>query len=121
MVDYDLLKGYLHSNTLRWSYGSMRDRQDALWEERVAGQPLEMMIRQLAYAGFSGIYVDRYGYSDLGSGIESRLSQQLGEFPLVSEDGRLAFFNLTGLAERMRATYTPEEWREKHDKILRMR
>ena len=118
MLDYDLLKGYLHSNTLRWSYGSVKGREDALWGERVTHQPLDSMVRQLAFAGFSGIYIDRYGYSDSGRTIEYQLSQLLGGSPLVSENGRLAFFNLTSLAESMRAGYTPEEWREKHAKAL---
>jgi hypothetical protein len=120
MVDYDLLKGYLHSNTLRWSYGSVKGREDALWGERAALQPLDSMVQQLAFAGFSGIYIDRYGYLDSGRRIENQLSQLLGESPLVSENGRLAFFNLTSLAESMRAKYTPEEWREKHDQALQV-
>jgi hypothetical protein len=118
MVDYDLLKGYLHSNTLRWSYGSVKGREDALWGERVTHQPLDSMVQQLAFAGFSGIYIDRYGYSDSGRRIEDQLSQLLGQSPLVSENGRLAFFNLTSLAKSRRAKYTPEEWREKHAKAL---
>src|ERR1019366_5246066 len=118
IVNYDLLKGYLDSNTLRWSYGSVTGREDALWGERVTHQPLDSMVQQLAFAGFSGIYIDRYGYSDSGRTIEYQLSQVLGQSPLVSENGRLAFFNLTRLAKSRRAKYTPEEWREKHAKAL---
>ena len=118
MIDQDLLKGYLDSNTLRWSYGSVTGREDALWGERVTHQPLDSMVQQLAFAGFSGIYIDRYGYSDSGRTIEYQLSQLLGESQLVSGNGRLAFFNLTSLAKSMRAKYTPEEWREKHAKAL---
>jgi phosphoglycerol transferase len=120
MVDYDLLKGYLHSNTLRWSYGSVKGREDARWGELVTHQPIHSMVQRLVFAGFSGIYVDRYGYSDSGRSVEYPLSQLLGEPPLVSENGRLAFFNLMNLAESIRAKYTPGEWREKHDEALQV-
>ena len=119
MVDYDLLKGYLHSDTLRWSYGSVKGREDALWGERVTDQPLDSMVRQLSFAGFTGIYIDRYGYRDSGREIESQLSQLLQESPLVSQNGRLEFFSLTSLSESMRARYTPEQWRDEHDQALR--
>ncbi|MFZ0244365.1 hypothetical protein [Candidatus Binatus sp.] len=119
MVDYDLLKGYLHSETLRWSYGSVKGREDARWGKRVTEQPLDSVVRQLAFAGFSGIYIDRYGYKDSGLEIESQLSQFLRESPLVSQNARLAFFSLTSLTEWMRARYTPEQWRDKHDQALR--
>jgi hypothetical protein len=120
MVDYDLLKGYLHSASLRWSYGSVKGRDGALWDECVGNQPLNWMVPEIVFAGFSGIYIDRYGYSDSGARIESAFLQILGESPIVSDNGRLAFFNLTKLAISTRAQYTLAEWLARHEQALRL-
>ena len=65
MADYDLLRGYLHSHDLRWSYGVIRrgagdDRNIPISTEKVP----ELMVRDLKASGFAGIYVDRFGYTD---------------------------------------------------------
>lgn len=120
MVDYDLLKGYLHSSSLRWSYGSVKGREEALWGECLALQPVDWLVWEVIFAGFSGIYVDRYGYSDSASSLESRLSHLLGEVPLVSDNGRLAFFSLTSLAASMRAKSTATEWRARQGLAIKL-
>jgi phosphoglycerol transferase len=95
---YDHLRGYLHSRSLRWSYGAMRGRYAGLWQAWVAGQPAEAMLRRLAEAGFAGVYIDRSGYEDGGRGIEAELTRRTGAGPLVSEDGRLALFDIRRVA-----------------------
>jgi phosphoglycerol transferase len=118
---YDLLAGYLHSNTLRWSFGAMRGRANAQWQERLAAEVsaaganatyspdaalaararLEGPLRTLVLDGFDGIYIDRYGYADQADPLIAALSQTLGISPLLSPDQRLAFFNLTGFAQSL--------------------
>jgi phosphoglycerol transferase len=115
MTDYDLFKGYLHSKTLGWSYGTMKGRQGDLWLRDVTARPVEEMLQTIGFAGFSGIYLDRLGYGDKAVYLESKLSQLLGVAPMVSRDGRLAFFDLTGLVSRLKTNYSPEEWAIKHD------
>ena len=39
---YEPLRGYLHSSTLRWSYGAMKGRSDD-WAAQLAGQPLSLV------------------------------------------------------------------------------
>lgn len=95
MVDYDHLRAYLHSHQLRWSYGAMRGRYVAIWQQYVASQPLPTMIELLRGAGFAGIYVDRHGFEDSGTAVEQSLSAQLGE-PLLSPDRAQSFFSLLG-------------------------
>jgi hypothetical protein len=137
MHEYDELKGYLHSRSLRWSGGAMRGRPEALWAERngldigaeqadvgaegnrrIDVQLPPQALNALAFAGFSGIYVDRYGFWDRGGSITSQLQSLLGEAPIVSKDRRLAFFNLSAFAQALRAKYTPEQWEAERRKVL---
>lgn len=96
---YDHLRGFLHSSSLSWSYGVMRGRGDE-WLETVSRQPTEAMLPRLTEAGFDGVYVDRFGYQDGGQRIESELAERLGVAPMVSADGRRAFFSLASVAAR---------------------
>src|SRR5262249_13456525 len=63
---YDHLRGYLHSKNLHWSYGAIKGREGDVWEKNVAARPINELAETLVFAGFSGIYMDRLGYSDQG-------------------------------------------------------
>lgn len=95
MRDYDHFRGYLHSRTLCWSYGAMKGRPPDRWARELAARPLAEQVPALTLAGFAGIYVDRAGYLDRAAGVEAELSRLLDATPLVSEDGRWSFFQLT--------------------------
>ncbi|HZD33515.1 MAG TPA: hypothetical protein VE779_17855 [Candidatus Angelobacter sp.] len=96
MQGFDELKGYLHSSSLRWSGGAMIGRPDDLWIRHISGEPADQMVAAIMAAGFSGIWIDRYGYADHGGSIESQIQKVLGREPLVSENGRRSFFLLGG-------------------------
>jgi phosphoglycerol transferase len=102
MEDYEHLRGYLHSDQLRWSYGVMRGTEGDARYRALATLPPEEMVRCVAQAGYRGIYLDRAGYSDGGSQLESVLTQLLDVPPLTSDKGRFAFYNLTRYAEGLR-------------------
>jgi phosphoglycerol transferase len=87
--DYQLFRGYLHSASLRWSYGAMKGREISRWQEKLALLSLPNAIAEMQANGFSGIYLDRNGYVD--DGTERSLRAILGS-PIVSENGRLVFF-----------------------------
>jgi hypothetical protein len=93
MVDYDLFRGYLHSNDLRWSYGLVKGRGDD-WSANVAREPVPQMVRDVKSAGFAGIYLDRFGYQDGGASIDPQLIAATGSTPLKSPDQRLFFYRL---------------------------
>jgi phosphoglycerol transferase len=90
---YGMLRGYLQTTALRWSYGAMRGRDDD-WIGALARLPVEEQVRLGAASGFGGIYVDGTGYPDGGAGILGRISEAVGAAPVTSEDGTRAFFRL---------------------------
>jgi len=91
---YDLARGYLHSRTLRWSYGGMINERSDLWVRSTQDTPAPEMVRRLAAAGFSGIYLDRKLLSERGPAAEEELARILGEQPLISQESQLSFFSL---------------------------
>jgi phosphoglycerol transferase len=119
MVDYDHLRGYLHSHDLRWSYGAMKNRAGDLWLKEIAAQPVEKMVESLAFAGFSGVYLDRNGYNDDDAArMEAELRDVLQIGPIASENGRLVFYNATDYNWRLRQKYSESEWQAKQELTL---
>jgi phosphoglycerol transferase len=110
MADYELLRGYLHSKTLRWSYGAMKGREGDLWLGDVHSRPLPELLQMIAFAGFGGIYLDRIGFSDKAVGTEGQLTNLLGTQPLISRNGRLIFFDLTDFVSKLKHRYSNEQW-----------
>jgi phosphoglycerol transferase len=115
MHDYDHFRGYLHSQNLCWSYGTIKNRDDDRAQQRVAALPPEEFVQTLAFAGFSGVYVDRHGYEDGGAAKEAELSNVLQTNPLISPNRRLLFFNLADYGRSLREKYPDNEWEVKKD------
>ena len=63
------------------------------------------MVKILAFAGFTGITIDRYGYADRGRQIEEAVNRIVGAPNVVSQDQRLSFFRLVEYATRQRAGF----------------
>jgi len=100
MQDYAHFRPYLHAKTLRWSYGAMTGREPAARRHQMAERPVPEMIRLLHRTGFRGIYIDRNGYVDHGTALEAELLQVLQTTPVVSANGRMAFFPLAPVARQ---------------------
>jgi phosphoglycerol transferase len=118
LVDYEPLKGYLHSRKLRWSHGSMKGREGDVIIRSISVQPLPSMLEALAAAGFSGIYLDRQGYADRGAAIEAQLTHMLSAPPLVSEDQKRAYFSLLDYGEELRHSLPAAEWESARRQVL---
>jgi phosphoglycerol transferase len=118
MSDYDLARGYLHSRQLRWSYGTIKGREGDVWLRMVATKPAGEMAEALAWAGFSGIYLDRFGYFDNGAYLEAELSKALSATPIISPNERLVFFDLTGHQQKLKEQYPPAEWEARREAAL---
>ncbi|HEX2699916.1 MAG TPA: hypothetical protein VHM89_06890 [Acidimicrobiales bacterium] len=100
MPDYGLLRGYLHSKTLRWSYPSIRGRP-ADWAWSLGGRSLEAVLDGATAAGFTGLYVDRAGFADRAAGLEAEMGRIVGPPTLASEQG-LVFWDLRDRAAAQR-------------------
>ena len=98
---YEPLRGYLHSSTLRWSYGAVKGRP-ADWTAQLAGQPLSFVVASVAAVGFDGIWVDPAGFqAQKAQQVRSALRSLLGAAPLVSPDRDLWFFDLRPYRSRL--------------------
>ena len=87
MIPYDHVRGYLHTRTVKWSYGAITGRETNLWQQSVSQLPAQDMVDVLVYSGFQGIYLDRMGYEDDGQQMIQDLSRILGQDPIHSEGG----------------------------------
>ena len=96
MQDYSHTRGYLHSDTLRWSYGAYKGRQTDHILMEMTGKPINEMVEQAREMGFQGIYVDTQGYKeeDLPA-LEHALNESLGSEKQISENWRLWFWKIT--------------------------
>lgn len=118
LPDYDLFKGYLHSDTLKWSYGAVKGREGDFWQQAVSSKPVDQMVQTLAFAGFNGIYLDRNGFADNGKDIEAKIIGVLKVKPLVSSNNRLVFFNMVDYNKGLKQKYSPETWELKRDSAI---
>ncbi|HEY2142560.1 MAG TPA: hypothetical protein VGG98_10940 [Solirubrobacteraceae bacterium] len=106
---YELARGYIHSDALRWSYGAMKGRA-ADWQGELAVKPLYLSLAAAAADGFQGLWVDPHGYS---ASARARLAPVLGGLlrtaPVYSPAHDLLFFDLRPFAARLARTHTPEQ------------
>lgn len=95
LKDYDLLRPYIHSRGLRWSYGAMKGRPADAWHRQIAQEPIADQLEILARAGFAGITIDRAGYGDAASSaVEKELARKLGRPVIVSTSGRFTYYEM---------------------------
>lgn len=93
MADYDLWIGYLHSKTLKWSYGGVLGRENDNWLATIDYESVPNIIKAAKSKGFAGIYIDRRAYDDEGiTVLEEALSEELGVKRMISENGALSFY-----------------------------
>jgi phosphoglycerol transferase len=59
---YDQVRGHLHSNTLKWSFGGIRGREGDWFYRKLAHLPIEQQLVVAQALGFTGVYIDRRGY-----------------------------------------------------------
>ncbi|MDR1998868.1 MAG: hypothetical protein LBQ06_02855 [Frankiaceae bacterium] len=108
--DYQLLRPYLHSSGLRWSYGGIKGRPQADWAAEISAMPADRMLVALAAAGFAGIYLDRAGIApDQRAGLEADIARIAGAAPITSPNQDMAFFSLLGYRQRLGQLYSAGE------------
>lgn len=101
IANYDMVRGYLHTRTVRWSFGMVRGRGNDAWVRAVAELPARELLRQVALAGFQGLLIDRRGlHPQRQKQLMREWDQLLGpDSPrIVSDDLGLTVLDLRGLS-----------------------
>jgi phosphoglycerol transferase len=90
-----MLRGYLHSRSLRWSFGAMTGRETDKWYKQtvLAETSLPGLISLLQREGFKGLFLDRQLFRESDK-IEAFLKQSVDAGPITSADGRFVFFSM---------------------------
>ncbi len=121
MLYYDPGRAYLHSRTLRWSWGAMIGR-DHDWGRAVDALPTREKLRVLALAGFAGLWIDRFGYTGEQrpryQDLEDEIRSVLGVPFEWSARGRYSFVGLRPLRERLAAELGPERMAHERQELL---
>lgn len=96
MGDYALARGYLHSDTLVWSYGAYRGTRGDLWVRELSSYPLEEQVELIRQEGFAGIYIDQYAYTEEELAELRRVIEETAntEEKIISNNNRLLFYKL---------------------------
>jgi hypothetical protein len=105
---YDQVRGWLHADSLRWSWGSVRGREGD-WQGALSRLEPTDALDALTAVGFAGLMIDRAGYEDRGALMEYGYTTTLGQEPQVSPDGRLLFYDLGPWARALRERLTPAQ------------
>ena len=104
MRDYDHLRGWVHARpgAFVWSYGAMKGRPDGDWQLIVRDHLGEAgSLPALIGLGFTGVWVDTFGYDDGGARVRAELGDATGVDPIVSADGRTLYYDLRPLRDRL--------------------
>ncbi|HUY34536.1 MAG TPA: hypothetical protein VMV69_17455 [Pirellulales bacterium] len=118
MGSYDHLMPYLHSKTLRWSYGGIKGRPGDRWLEQLEAVPLPRRLETLVMAGFVAIYVDRDAYDDQARSLEAELRTLLGVEPMECRGRRQFCFSLLPYAQSLREKLGRSAWRRRVRLVL---
>jgi phosphoglycerol transferase len=102
MGEFDQAVGFIFQPTLNWSFGSMRGRHPD-YPKVLETQPASEWMTSVAAIGFTGVVVDRAGYTDAErANVELQIEGLAGP-SLVSADSRYSFYDLRDFAASVRA------------------
>jgi len=106
---YESTLGYLHTRSLRWSFGSMKGREWDTWMRRLTGkEPPPQFLERIALVGFEGLLVDARGLNPRRwNNLKLELDQYLGPGALreVHPARRLYFFDLRNFRDTLIRSY----------------
>jgi len=115
----DHLVGYIHSDKLKWTYEGDSKTFQTSWYKYTAMSPEEKMLQALYLYDFDGIWIDRHGFRDSGKQIESNLESITGHSPLISNDGRYAFFDIRDGKQRFLQSHSKAELIELKEEVAK--
>ena len=119
--DYEMFKGYLFSDNIKWSYGGYKGRNSDLWNRYITSLSVKEMLEKISIAGFNGIYIDRKAYTeDEYTKLENEISEITKEKSYISNDKDLVFFDLTNYNNNLKNRYSKEQLENEKNKVLKV-
>ncbi|MEI8293297.1 MAG: hypothetical protein WCG66_04795 [bacterium] len=73
MGDYEHFRPYLHTNTLKFSYGTVKCRKHSDWQRELNVASPEKIYNELATRNFSAVLINRRAYQDEGENLMNKL------------------------------------------------
>jgi hypothetical protein len=106
---YDHVRGYLHTDRLRWSFGSMKGREWDMRLRQMSDESVPVMLERMVFVGFRGLLVDVRGLSaNRFASLDALIRQHAGEGnAIVHRDGALVFYDLRAHAKFIEQSYGP--------------
>ncbi len=99
--EFDEAAGYIFQPTLNWSFGSMRGRHPN-YPRALETLPTEEWMTAITAIGFTGIVMDRLGYTDAERPVLEAEIATLAGSAMKSADGRYSFYDLRQFAADVR-------------------
>jgi phosphoglycerol transferase len=101
LEDYELMRGYFHTDRLRFSYGALKTRVPP-WDRELQCRSLSELLAGAVVAGFDALYVDTLGWPETTRGaVEPTVNEVLGGPIVRTDDGRMVAWDLGDLRERL--------------------
>lgn len=94
-----LMRRFLHSKGIAWSYGSMKFSAVDQWIRRMELSPLRERLGKLAASDFDAVLVERRAYADNGKSVEAELQDYLGPPAMTCPDQSCSLFRLKAFSE----------------------
>jgi hypothetical protein len=118
MADYEELRGYIHTKTLRWSYAAMKGRPASTWQSAVAFEAGPDLVWDVAAVGFDAIYVDRRGYIDNAEALIQELDGIVGAPNYRSVDDSLFVWDIRSTRSKLEADLGADGVKSLRNRIL---
>ena len=91
-VAYESGEGFLHSKSLKWSYGLNKSTEGAKFFGSLASESIATQIRVIKRMGFNGVYLDLRGFGNDAMQVKVDFLE-LGMVPMYERaDGNVVFF-----------------------------
>jgi phosphoglycerol transferase len=91
---YENGEGFLHSKSLKWSYGANKSTGGAKFFGSLAAESIATQIRVIKRLGFNGVYLDLRGFGNDAEQVKEDFLE-LGMVPMHERaDGNVLFFRI---------------------------
>lgn len=120
IIDYDLLKPYIFSKTIKWTHGNFKGTGEDRWYKSITESTTNQLLNKLCLADFSGILINRQGYSDNGNKLEKEISFEIPtNNKFESQNKKLVFYSLENCKQDLKINKTKDEINKIKNNILK--